>query len=137
MDEEQLHSWYSTRAEQTYRLDLAIVDRATGGVVGEVVLNEWEPANRSCNFRTLIGPTGRSRGLGTETTRLIVDHGFRALGLHRIELEVYSFNPRARRVYDKVGFVHEGTRRDALRFDDEWIDAEVMAILATDWPVTA
>lgn len=89
------------------------------------------------NFRTLMGPAGRSRGLGTEAARLIVEHGFRALGLHRIELEVYSFNPRARRVYDKVGFVHEGTRRDALRFDDEWIDAEVMAVLATDWPVTA
>ncbi len=75
-----------------------MVDRATGGVVGEVVLKEWEPANESCNFRTLRGPAGRSRGLGTEAARLIVDHGFQVLALHRIKLEVYSVNPRARRV---------------------------------------
>lgn len=134
---EQLHPWYSTRAEQEDRLDLAIVDRTTGGVVGEVVLNEWEPDNACCNFRTLIGPAGRGRGLGTEATRLIVDHGFRVLGLHRIQLEVYSFNPRARRVYEQVGFVHEGTRRAAMCFDGAWVDAEIMAILAAGWAPTA
>ncbi|MGI8949416.1 MAG: GNAT family N-acetyltransferase [Ornithinimicrobium sp.] len=59
------------------------------------------------------------------------------LGLHRIELEVYSSNPRAQRVHDKVGFAHEGTRRQALRFDEEWVDTELMAILEADWPPRA
>ena len=54
------------------------------------------------------------------------------MGLHRITLEVYTFNPRARHVYEKVGFVHEGTGREALRFDDGWIDVHRMSILATD-----
>jgi hypothetical protein len=40
---------------------------------------------------------------------------------------------RARRVYDKVGFVAEGVLRDALRWGDEWIDATVMSILAPEW----
>jgi RimJ/RimL family protein N-acetyltransferase len=31
-----------------------------------------------------------------------------------------------------VGFVHEGTKREALRWDDQWIDADLMAMLATD-----
>lgn len=52
------------------------------------------------------------------------------MGMHRITLEVYNFNPRARRVHEKVGFVYEGTGREALRFDDEWIDVHFMAILA-------
>ncbi|WP_245730357.1 GNAT family N-acetyltransferase [Micromonospora pallida] len=131
--EEKLVHWYDTRNAQTDRLDLAVVDRATGACVGEVVLNQWDAHNRSCNFRTLIGPGGRDRGLGTEAVRLIVGHGFERLGLHRISLEVYHFNPRARRVYEKVGFVAEGVLRDALRDDDRWVDATVMSILAPEW----
>ncbi|MET7952241.1 GNAT family protein [Micromonospora sp. NPDC005324] len=131
--EERARQWYNTRNQQTDRLDLAVVDRAHGECVGEVVLNEWNEENRSCNFRTVLGPTGRNRGLGTEATRLIVRYGFEQLGLHRISLEVYSFNPRARRAYDKVGFVAEGVLRHVLRYNDDWIDATVMSILAHEW----
>jgi RimJ/RimL family protein N-acetyltransferase len=126
-------AWYGTRNDQPDRLDLAVVDQATGRCVGEVVLNDWVHVNRSCSFRIILGPGGRDRGLGTEATRLIVGYGFEHLGLHRISLEVYSFNPRARRVYEKVGFIAEGVLRDALRWDDEWIDATIMSILAPEW----
>ena len=101
-------------------------------MLGEVVLNDWDEDNQSSGFRTLIGQAGRGRGLGTEATRLTVQYGLQQLGLHRITLQVYAFNPRARHVYEKVGFRHEGTGRDALRFDDEWIDVHYMAALATD-----
>lgn len=131
----RLRAWYGSRNSQTDRLDLAVVDRATGACVGEVVLNEWDGPNRSCNFRTLIGPAGRNRGLGTEAVRLIVGYGFEQLGLHRISLEVFAFNPRARRVYEKVGFVAEGTLRQVLRDGDDWVDATVMSILAPEWAV--
>lgn len=132
-DEAKLRDWYSTRNNQPDRLDLVITDRGTGECVGEAVLNDWNPANRSCNFRIAIGPRGRDRGLGTDATRLIVGYGFESLGLHRIELEVYAFNPRARRVYEKAGFVAEGVLRDKLCWDGEWIDATVMSILAPEW----
>nr|WP_315501870.1 GNAT family protein [Actinomyces radicidentis] len=52
------------------------------------------------------------------------------MGLHRISLEVYAFNPAARRAYEKAGFVAEGRLRDALLYDGEWVDAEVMARVA-------
>jgi RimJ/RimL family protein N-acetyltransferase len=132
-DADQLRAWYGTRNSQTDRLDLAVVDKATGTCVGEVVLNEWDDHNSNCNFRTLIGPAGRDRGLGTEAIRLIVGYGFEQLGLHRISLEVFAFNPRARRAYEKVGFVAEGTLRQVLRDGDDWVDAIGMSILAPEW----
>ena len=132
-DVERLRAWYGSRNAQTDRLDLAVVDRASGACVGEVVLYEWDRYNRSCTFRTLIGPAGRDRGLGTEAVRLVVGYGFERLGLHRISLEVFAFNPRARRVYEKVGFVAEGVLRQVLRDGDEWVDATVMSILADEW----
>ncbi len=128
-----LSNWYQTRGDQPDRLDLAVADQATGECVGEVVLNQWDPGNESCNFRILIGPAGRGRGLGTEATRLIVGYGIERLGLHRISLEVYAFNPRARRVYEKAGFRAEGVLRESLRYNGAWVDATVMSVLAGEW----
>ncbi|MCN9243733.1 GNAT family N-acetyltransferase [Streptomyces sp. RY43-2] len=133
LDEARIRTWYDTRGTQDDRLDLAVVEQTTGNVVGEVVLNEWDPDNESCNFRICLVPGSYGRGLGTEATRLIVGHGFQKLGLHRISLEVYAFNPRARRAYEKAGFVTEGVLRDALLWEGTWVDATVMSILAPEW----
>jgi RimJ/RimL family protein N-acetyltransferase len=114
------------------RIVWVIIDNATGSVVGESVLNDLDTGNLSCNFRIWISGA-RDRGLGTEATRLTVRHAFEEHGLNRVELQVYDFNPRARHVYEKVGFVLEGTKRQALLFDGAWFDAHDMAILAEEW----
>jgi RimJ/RimL family protein N-acetyltransferase len=132
-DVEPMRQWYGSRSDHDDRLDLAAVDRSTGKYVGEVVLNELDPNNNSCSFRIALGATGQNRGLGTEATRLVLGYAFERVGLHRISLEVYSFNSRARRVYEKVGFQPEGVLRDALLWGDQRFDAHVMSILAPEW----
>lgn len=131
--DDRTREWYASRAQVDGRLDLAVVDRASDTVVGEVVLNEFDPSSNSANFRTLMGPEGRGRGLGTEAARLILGHGFEVIGLHRISLDVFAFNPRARHVYATVGFVVEGVKRDAFAFDGEYVDEIWMSILADEW----
>lgn len=132
---EQIDAWAATRASQPDRLDLAVVDRSDGTWAGEVVINDWDEDNRSCGFRIALGPAARGRGFGTEATRLLLDHVFDTLDdppVHRVELEVYSMNPRAIAVYERVGFRREGIRRDALRWDGRYHDAIVMSVLRTD-----
>jgi RimJ/RimL family protein N-acetyltransferase len=130
--DDRTRTWYATRAEQPDRLDLALVDRAADACVGEAVINEWSPGDRSANLRILIGPAGRDRGLGSEAVRLLVDHAFAATDLERLSLEVLASNPRARRVYERVGFLEEGRLRAGSRFDGEPVDVIVMALLRTD-----
>jgi RimJ/RimL family protein N-acetyltransferase len=122
-----------SRADQDDRLDLAVVERSAGACVGEAVLNDWDPANETCSFRIALDAHVHGQGLGTEATRLIVGYGFERLGLNRISLEVYAFNPRARRAYEKVGFVPEGVLRESLLWEGERVDASVMSILAHEW----
>jgi RimJ/RimL family protein N-acetyltransferase len=130
----KLRHWYATRAKHTDRLDLSIIDRASGRWAGEVVLNNLDRANRSCGFRILLGSAEfRDRGLGTEASRLALAHAFERVGVHRVELQVHAFNPRAKQVYDRLGFRYEGTRRQALCWDGRWIDSHVMAMLASEW----
>lgn len=85
----------------------------------------------SVNFRILLGSAHHGRGYGTAITRLVVEHAC-GVGGHRVGLGVYDVNPRARRVYEKCGFVLEGRLRDALRWDGEWHDELLMSVLRTD-----
>jgi RimJ/RimL family protein N-acetyltransferase len=132
-DDEMLRTWLSARSDHDDRADFAIVALDTGRVLGEVVLNELDTDEESCNFRIgLTGPDVYGRGYGTEATALVLDYAFETVGLHRVELSVYSFNPRAQRSYEKAGFVTEGVRREALRWEGEWHDVIVMGVLAGD-----
>lgn len=102
--------------------------------VGEVVINDIDLDNRSGNIRIALFDEGDfGKGYGTEAMRLMVDYGFRELNLHRISLGVYAFNPRAIRVYEKIGFVKEGVLRDSLYWDGDYIDEITMSILEDEW----
>jgi RimJ/RimL family protein N-acetyltransferase len=131
---QRAEQWYGACASAEDRLDLAIVERVGATYVGEVALSDLDVHNRCCSFRiALVGQRAFGCGYGSEATRLILGHAFNTVGLHRVELEVYATNPRARHVYERAGFVHEGTKRDALHWDGTWISAYQFAILAPDW----
>ena len=73
------------------------------------------------------------RGYGTEATRLMLDHAFGTLGLHRIALTVFEFNERAIRAYRSCGFVVEGRARESIWRDGRWWDELAMSVLASEW----
>ena len=115
------------------RRDFLLVD-GSGEILGESVINEIDWTARSGNFRVAIfHPGARGGGLGSWMTRATRDYAFETLGLHRLELDVFSFNPRAERVYEKAGFRREGVRRDAVRDGDGFGDDILMAILEDEW----
>ncbi len=128
----QAERWLATRREQHDRADWAVTRREDDAFLGEAVLHQFDPANESVSFRVwLAGPHLFGRGYGTEVTQLVVDHALDELGVHRLALEVFDLNPRARRVYEKCGFVVEGRIRDALLWEGQRHDALIMAVLRT------
>lgn len=74
-----------------------------------------------------------SKGYGTDALRAICDFGFGRLRLERIELDVYDQNKRARRSYEKAGFVTEGTMRHAHFSDGKHHDVVRMSLLRGEW----
>ena len=131
--DEWIRQWLATRQDHHDRADWAIVRHEDSVFLGDAVLNELHEHNASAAFRIcLAGPHVFGRGYGTEATGLVVDYAFDVAGLHRVHLEVYDFNPRAQRVYEKCGFIREGLQRDALLWEGQRHDVISMAILATD-----
>src|SRR5690606_32220306 len=73
------------------------------------------------------------KGYGTDAMRLIVGYGFRELNLRRITLGLHSYNERALKSYQKVGFILEGrVRGEGLR-DGVRYDSLYMGILREEW----
>jgi RimJ/RimL family protein N-acetyltransferase len=90
--------------------------------------------NQTAWFWIGIGEAAyRGKGYGTDAVRLMVGYAFRELGLYRVQLGVFSYNQRALRSYEKVGFVNEGAQRDELYRDGRRWDMINMSILRPEW----
>lgn len=132
---EEVVSFFLRCVDDSNRCDLLIISPG-GRVVGESVINEIDWVARSANFRIcLFDVACRNHGLGSWATCAVRDLAFGRLGLHRLSLDVFSINPRARRVYEKAGFVEEGVARDAVWLGSEegYCDDVFMAILEDEW----
>jgi diamine N-acetyltransferase len=102
--------------------------------VGTVGLFGVDHTEGGAGLGVMIGdPDDTGHGYGSDAIAAIVDFAFRSLRLERIWLDVYDFNEPARRVYDRLGFVHEGTLRHAYFREGRHVDVHRMAALRDEW----
>ncbi|PTM58034.1 GNAT family N-acetyltransferase [Desmospora activa] len=126
--------WLEKVVRDPDRRFLVIVSQEDDTLLGDVELNDIDWYHRSANIRVeLVDEQIYGRGYGTEALGLMLDHGFGILNLHRIHLEVYTFNARAIQVYEKLGFQREGIKREALFYNHVYHDVIQMGILAREW----
>jgi putative acetyltransferase len=75
-----------------------------------------------------VHPDYRQRGLGEALLRACIGKA-KSKGLTRIELETRADNAASIALYQKVGFVHEAVKRNAMCFDGEYFDSVQMSML--------
>jgi diamine N-acetyltransferase len=107
---------------------------ADGRPIGTTGLFELDLVNGSAALGISIGAAAdRGQGHGSDMLRALLEWAFGFLRLERVWLDVYEMNPGARRVYERVGFVHEGVLRHAVFREGRHLDVHRMAILADEW----
>lgn len=110
----------------------AIHDRATGTLVGTTAITQVDRNAGSCLFRIVIGePDFWDRGIGTDATRLVIEEVFGPLDLSTLRLEVFEHNPRARHVYERLGFVETGRTVEWAR--EHRLDVIAMELSRERW----
>lgn len=130
---EDIENYVKRIVEDDSRYDFLIID-SENQIIGESVINEIDADSNSANFRIAIFNSANfGKGIGTEAIQMTLQFGFEKLNLHRIELEVFSFNKRAYASYRKTGFVEEGRRREAVFINGEYHDAIIMGILHNEF----
>jgi len=103
-------------------------------LIGKVELVRFDWRSQSAEVGIGIGNKAFwDKGYGTDAMRVLLRYTFMELGLHRVQLDVFSFNRRAARSYEKAGFSFEGARREAIYRDGVFHDDLVMSILRQEW----
>jgi RimJ/RimL family protein N-acetyltransferase len=83
-------------------------------------------------YGVMLHPDFRGRGLAAEATRLVARYLLVELDFHRVQLEVYGFNERAIRHFERSGFQKEGVKRLAYLRHDEWVDGVLFGLVQED-----
>jgi len=105
-----------------------------GEPIGTAGLHDLDFLNGNAEFGISLGEKSEwNKGYGTDALRAICDFGFGEIRLERIFLRVYAPNARAIRSYEKAGFVHEGTLREAHFSEGQYHDVHLMGLLQADW----
>jgi RimJ/RimL family protein N-acetyltransferase len=108
------------------------VAETAGEPVGFALLRDWASINRV----TLVQRVAVSRvgvGFGTAMLHAVVDAAFLQTDVHRLWIGCFPDNLRARRAYEKVGFVAEGIARGNVFFLGRHRDELILAMLRPEW----
>ena len=79
-----------------------------------------------------LGPDYHGKGYGKEAMELLINYAFNEVNLHRIQLSVFSYNESAIKLYESLGFTHEGSFREWLQRDGKRHDMHLYGLLATE-----
>jgi RimJ/RimL family protein N-acetyltransferase len=132
--ENQLVRWIEERAKHTETYDFAIRLKENGELIGYVELDDIEWPHQTAWLSVGIGdPANRGQGYGYEATEMVLRFAFHELNLHRVQLTVFSYNEAAIKLYERAGFVREGTFREFLQRDGKRHDMYLCGLLRSEW----
>lgn len=105
---------------------------ACGAVEGFVILLGVQSEHRNLHVKR-IAVRAPNRGLGRTLLEYALDRAFRHHGAHRLWLDVFDTNARARRLYAAYGFREEGAMREAILRDGGYHTLILMSLLDREY----
>jgi RimJ/RimL family protein N-acetyltransferase len=132
--EEYWQKWLEKCEASPNVVYFGIAKKGENELIGYVHLDGIMWNHRLCrDIGILIGEKSEwTKGYGTEAMKLMIDHAFNTLGLHRLELMTFPFNRRGLRVWEKCGFKKEGLMRKARLSEGDWHDIIFFGLLEDD-----
>ena len=109
------------------------VSESDGGEVqAYAILRGFQETSGAIELKRIVVAVPE-RGLGrrimTELLRIV----FQELGAHRLYLDVFDHNARARHVYESLGFQYEGVMREAAKMNGRWCNLHLMSMLESEY----
>jgi diamine N-acetyltransferase len=108
------------------------MSEAGGKIDAYVILRGLSEDSRSIELkRIVVGVPGH--GLGRRILNEVIRIAFRELGAHRLFLDVFEDNARARHLYESLGFKYEGVMRESAHRDGRWFNLHLMSMLESEY----
>ncbi len=133
--DEKAADWFEEiqklQGDRNVRLGIFTKD---GRVVGDVALQDIDRVNRNCTVGIgMARIEDRSRGYGSQAILLMLDYGFRFLGMERIAAHTLDLNIGAQKALEKCGFTLEGRERKARYLNGSMHDRLTYGILKEEY----
>ena len=127
--------WVAGAAEQTDPLFYTIIDKASGAPAGVTSYLRITPLHGVVEVGWItFAPSLKKTATATEAMYLIMQHAF-DLGYRRYEWKCDALNAPSRKAAERLGFVYEGTFRQAVVVKGRNRDTAWFSITDKEWPV--
>ena len=125
-DRKYWSDWYESHKDVAF---LWIIEK-DGHCIRSTGFHHISEEDRSATYYIgIFDPNYHSKGIGSETTRLLLRYGFDVMQWHRIDLKVLDYNTRAIRCYEKCGFRKDGVLRESAHIEGRYVSDIIMSIL--------
>jgi RimJ/RimL family protein N-acetyltransferase len=113
---------------------MGIALKSDDRLIGGLGIHNLSLSCRSASVGLFIGDKKEwGKGYGSAALKLLIEYGFDNLNLNRIWLRVHADNPRAKGIYERLGFKLEGCLRQDMFREGKYIDTLMMGILRDEW----
>jgi N-acetyltransferase len=119
-----------------HRLPFAVVDAASGGVLGTTSYHDIVPAvDRLEIGYTWYAKSAQRTHVNTSAKLLLMSHAFDALGAKLVGFRTDNFNFASQRAIERLGAKRDGVlRHHQLRRDGTVRDTVMYSVTAGEWP---
>lgn len=114
-------------------LRLGVLLRGSTRVVGDISLFDFVPQCRRAEMGYSMAADHQGQGYMHEALTALVQHGFTALDLNRIEADIDPRNTASARSLERLGFVREGLLRERWIVAGEVSDTAFYGLIRRDW----
>jgi RimJ/RimL family protein N-acetyltransferase len=114
-------------------LVLAVEQRDSGSVIGEVLLKWSSAADRQGEVGFAFDREHHGQGYAAEATSAMLRLGFEELGLHRISAVCIEQNEASARLLRRLGFSQQGRLTDNVWFKGGWATQLIFALTEDEW----
>ena len=115
---------------------LAIVERRTGTLLGDIGVHLLESDPRQVELGFTLAPSAQNRGHATEAVRAVLHHLFGHHNKHRVFASTDPRNVRAIALLHRLGFRKEAHCIESLWFKGAWADDLIFAVLQREWRIS-
>lgn len=130
-DEEK---WFESQSATKELYNFAIETLKERKYIGGCGINNLDWKNSVATIGIFIGDKEYwSKGYGSDTLNILIKFIFEQMNIHKIKLNVFSFNKRAIKCYEKCGFKTEGILREEIFRNGKYYDEIIMGLLRDEY----
>jgi RimJ/RimL family protein N-acetyltransferase len=138
ISEESHRRWFGRLEGATDKVVFAICISQGDAHIGNLFLDQIDHRHRNARLAIFIAdPMHRGLGIGSAAVRLLLDHAFTDMNLHRVYLKTTSGSDQLAAFYRKLGFTFEGRMREHEYLGGHYVDKDIFGILRSEWMPTS